>query len=203
MEEIKVIIYAIYAVFTILVTVLILYTIYKFIWYAIKMISFRVKLKRLNRNNINISFKRNFFAMIFGKKGDVDFILSSPTEKCEVCIISFISIHGRWNFQKERSGDYVEAFRNNKIFYKVNVHSESNNCGIDNANESKFQRCRLNLTPINQNYSRQILLIYPKPKLLTKTNFKLEYLNSGDLVENHEVIIGNEFFREFKVKKTT
>ncbi len=172
----------------IVLCILVLYSIYKVIWYSVKMLALRKMIKSLNSENTTVTYKRNFWSIIFGKKGIVDFVVTTPEQKYEVCVISFISTHSRWNIEKTRNNYYVEARRFNKLFYKVDVHSEQPDHAIQYRRETRFQRSQLLLNSTCEEGVRKVLLIYPLPKQITYTSSKYEYLRTGSLVEGYEVM---------------
>ena len=81
----------------------ILYTAYKIVWYMIVMAKFISKIKRLNKNGTTVQFKRSFLGMIFGKKGECDFVIKTFKETVAVSVVSFITVHGRWIIEKARN----------------------------------------------------------------------------------------------------
>ena len=174
--------------------ILILYSIYKVVWYTVKMLSLKKIIKTLNSENTTVTYKRNFINTIFGKKGVADFVVTTPTQKYEVSVISFISTHSRWNIEKTRNNYYIEARRYNKMFYKVDVHSEQPEHAIQYRRESRFQRCQLFLNPQKEEGVKKILLIYPPPKQITYTATQYEYLNTGSLVCGYEIMHADDFF---------
>ncbi len=168
--------------------ILVLYSLYKVIWYSVKMLALKKIIKELNSGNTTVTYKRNFLNIIFGKKGLVDFVVTTPEQKYEVSVISFISTHSRWNIEKTRNNYYVEARRFNKLFYKVDVHSEQPDHAIQYRRETRFQRSQLLLNSTREEGVRKILLIYPRPKQITYTASKYEYLTTGSLIEGYEIM---------------
>lgn len=174
---------------------LIIYTIYKVIWYLLKMLALKMKLKKLGES---IKFERGIFDMMLNKKGVVDFTVDTHTVTYEVSVLSFISNHGRWNIEKSRNGYFVEARRPNKLFFEARKHSERPESEVDYRRESKFQRTELLLEAKNSPNVKQILLIYPRPKMLTYAHIRLEYLNTGSIVEGYEIMYLDDFLELFK-----
>ena len=68
-----------------------IYALFKGIWYAVKMFAFRIRLGRLKAQGLALEFKRPFYKMLFGKKGETDFIVSNKRERYAVSVISFVS----------------------------------------------------------------------------------------------------------------
>ncbi len=163
----------------------ILYLIYKVIWYLFKMLSLFSKLKKFKDS---ISFQNGIFKIMFDSKRTIDFTIDKRDIIYEVRLLSFISTHGRWNIEKDRNGCYAEARRKSFIFYKNSKHSEAPVYAHEFRRESRFQRVELPLIERNDAHIKQILLIYPKPKNLTYTHTRLEYLQSRDVVEGYEIM---------------
>ena len=188
--------------FEIFLAIMIIYAIYKVIWYTIKMLSFKKKINKINSDTVNVKYQRGFLNMIFGKKGYIDFVVTTPNEKYAVSVISFISTHSRWNIEKTRSTYYVEARRRNEIFYRVDNNSHSPEHAKEYRRESRFARCELYLQPKDERFDKQILLIYPKPKLLTYTDVRFDFLLTGSKIEDHEIMHADDFFELFKAHKS-
>ena len=184
--------------FEIFVVVLIIYTVYKIIWYTIKMLSFKRKIKNINSDTVKVEFRRGLFQIVFGKKGYVDFVVTTPNGSFAISVISFISTHSRWNIEKTRSTFYVEARRKNVIFYRVDNNSHSPEHAKLYRRESRFARCELCLQNKEENIDKQILLIYPKPKLLTYTDVRFDYLLTGSKIADHEIMHADDFFELFR-----
>ena len=184
--------------FEIYLAIMIIYAIYKVIWYTVKMLSFKHKINKINSDKLKAQFQRGLLNIIFGKKGCVDFAVTTPNEKYAVSVISFISTHSRWNFEKTRSTYYVEARRRNELFYRVDNNSHSPEHAKLYRRESRFARCELYLQPKNEEFDKQILLIYPKPKELTYTDVRFDYLLTGSKIEDYEIMHADDFFELFK-----
>lgn len=172
-----------------------LYAVGKCIWYAAKMLSLRRKLNKLKSNGMPVEFKRPFYKMIFGKKGETDFVVSGKRERYAVSVISFVSTRGRWNFEKARNHCYVEARRYNRIFFNTynNTGTEPEH-SKDYRRETRFIRSRLYLPPEEEGSEKRVFLIYPRPKLLTYTDTRLEYIGAGDSVFGYQIMYAENFF---------
>ena len=46
----------------------------------------------------------------------------------------------------------------------------------------------LELSEVSDRCEKQILLLYPRPKMVTYTDTRLEYLKPGDKVMGHEIM---------------
>ena len=174
---------------------LVIYTIYKVIWYIIKMCSFKKKIKALGSS---VKLERGIFDIMLGKKGVVDFTVDTPKVKYEVSVLSFISNHGRWNIEKMGNGYCAEAYRTNKIFFNAEKHSERPESVIDYRGESRFQRTELLLDKKEDPSVKQILLIYPRPQMLTYAHTRLDLLDSGSVVEGHEIMYLEDLINDLK-----
>ena len=96
----------------IILELIILYGVFKFIWYAVKILGFKRFISKISkRDNVKIETKRKFSEKFWGKKFDVDYIISVGEKKYEITVLSFISTHGRWNIEKTRTKYYAESRR--------------------------------------------------------------------------------------------
>ena len=174
----------------------ILYTVYKIIWYTLVMTKFRFKIKKLNRKDMAVKFKRSFWGTIFGKKGEIDYLLDTPSGTVTVSVITFISVHGRWNIEKARNNYYIEARRKNEWFYKHYVNSgDIPEHAREYKRESRFQRCLLQFP--KESADKHILLFVPRPKELTYSELKLSYLNNESTINGFKIMFANYFFEKY------
>ena len=187
---------ALYLIFTIVVTAMILYMIYKVIWYTVKMMLLKSKLNKLTSNFVGIKFVRPFYKIIFGPKGAPDFIMTRKGVNYEVSVVSSISNHSRWNFEKTRKHCYLEVRKYGQWFYNLYRNSAD---VPDHAKmykrENKFSRHMLELSDVSDHCEKQILLLYPRPKMVTYTDTRLEYLKPGDKVLEHEIMYLEDLVR--------
>ena len=174
---------------------LVIYTIYKVIWYLIKMHSLKRKLEGLGSS---VKLERGIFDIMLGKKGVVDLTVDTPKAKYEVSVLSFISNHGRWNIEKIGNGYCAEAYRTNKIFFNAEKHSERPESVVDYRGEHRFQRTELLLEQREDPSVKQILLIYPRPEMLTYAHTRLDLLDSGSVIEGYEIMYLEDFLDTFK-----
>lgn len=194
---------AIFMSLEILLWILILYTMYKVVWYSIKMLSLKRKLKEMNSGSTVVYPKRNFIKTIFGNKGFPDFVITTPNTSCEVSIISFISTHSRWNIEKTHSDYYIEVRKKNNVFYKAERTTGTEpEYARDYRRETRFIRSKLFISPFNEKFDKQILLIYPRPQHLTYTENRHEHITSGSLVGGHEIMYEDAFFELIQAPKT-
>ena len=173
-----------------------LYTLYKIIWYSLKMYALSRRINRVGSASSRLTRHRGILGTIFGQKGAPDFTLSTDNDTYEVSILSFISTHSRWNIEKSREGYFAEARKKNLIFYKTEVHGAQPGHAIDYRRESRFQRSRLHLTPHGN--VKQILMIYPTPTHLTYTQSQYEYLSAGSKIDSYTVMHANDLFAMFR-----
>lgn len=175
--------------------ILFFYTVYKVIWYSVKMLSLSKKLKALDAASITVTYMRKFPEMIFGKKGQPDFVINAAGKAYEVSVISFISTHSRWNIEKAARNYYIEVRKYNNVIYKTEKNSGTEpQHARDYRRESRFVRTELHISPLRTEFDKQILLIYPRPKLLTYTDTKLDYLDAGSTVGGHEIMYEDDFW---------
>ena len=189
------IIYAFLIVLVLLLWLLLLYTVYKTIWYTIKMLSLKSFIQDMQKSGAVVEPQRKFSDMIFGKKGEADYIISVDGKKYEISVLSFISTHGRWNIEKTRSHYYIESRRQNKIFYSQYINSNTADHVAEYRGESRFSRKELFLTPIDPTFEKQILLVYPWPERITYTDARYNEVGSGEKIEGHVVMNIEDLYR--------
>lgn len=181
------------------VLLMLIWVLYKVIRYWRKMRSLRKTVKALNKGGTTVIFQRKFSKIIFGKKGYPNFIITTPEKKYEVSVISFLSTHSRWNIEKASDSYFVEARRPSKFFYKTEYRSEpTSDTAADYRRESEFSRSELYLSPTDPAFDKQILLIYPKPNLLTYSERHQDVLYPGNTVCGHEILYLEDFLRLFE-----
>jgi hypothetical protein len=162
------------------------------------MLVFRCRLVKLKSREPSFSFKRPLLATVFGKKGEPNFTVSDGKENYCVSVISYVTTHGRWNIEKARNHYYVEARRYSKWFFNLDNNESEPEHSKDYRRETKFSRSILHITPEEETTDKRILLIYPRPRLLTYTQTRLEYISSGDVVLGYTVMYADDFFQLFK-----
>ena len=174
----------------ILLTLGLLYFLYKALWYSIKMLSFRRKLKKLSKMGYRIERKSGFFGMFFGKKGLLRFQMEIRGEMYDMHLISFPSVHGRWNIEWSEQGYFIEARRRHRFFYnQYNNSSDEPELSREFRKEARVHRCVLHLPQKEADPSdRKLLLVYPTPALFTYTEKSFEYLKSGSVVHGYTVV---------------
>lgn len=173
--------------------ILVLYGIYKVIWYTVIMLSFPVKMKRLGKNGIRVERLRNLTDIVFGSKGDPDYYVTVGAKRYEVSVLSFISIHGRWIFEMRTACFRIEARRLRDLIYSEKKHRGMAGGPHEYKNEMRISRKELKLTPVEEEYAGQILLLYPMPKRIVCVDHRYRELQSGDTVEGHTVMSMQSF----------
>lgn len=196
--------YIVLLAFAVFAGIMLLYAICNCIWYTVKLITLRIKIGKLTSCEVSVKITRPFYKVLFGQKGKTNFVVSTKQERIAVSIISFLSTRGRWNIEKTRNEHYyIEARIYNKIFFShyVNTGTEPE-YSKDYRRETRFQRCRLYLPPIEETgCDKHILLMFPRPKLLTYTGNRLEYLSSGDTINKYTIMYADDFFDYIQTKK--
>ena len=74
------------------------------------------------------------------------------------------------------------------MFYKVYNHSGQGALAGEYKRESRVSRKALLPTEINEEYEKQIFLLYPYPKRLTFTDSSYRDLYLGDVIDGHEIM---------------
>ena len=177
-----------------------IYGVYKTIWYIIKLVSFTKIIKKLTEQGADVQKLRKKKDIVFGKKGEPDFIITCKDKKYEISVLSFISTHGRWNIEKTRTRFFIESRRGSKFFYKMHVNSNAPEHVREYKNEVRISRKELYITPIDESFEKQIFLLYPYPKRITYTNAQYNEVYIGNEVEGHVVLdikaLNSLFFEE-------
>lgn len=190
----------IWYVLCILFSIYFFYTCYKFLWYLIKIASFRKSLKKLQQMGYRIEKKRSTTSMFWGKKGLLDFCIEIDGEKYEAYLLSFLSTHGRWNIERGENHYYAEARRYNRVFYNAyNNSSDEPDFSREFRRESGFCRCVFHLPEMDVSKDQnKLILVYPTPRLLTYTEKKFEYLKSGSVFHGYKVVYFDDLWAFLK-----
>lgn len=182
------VIYAILLALGIIVFIALMYGLYKIIWYTVKMLSFTKFIKKLTEQGVDVKKLRKMKDIVFGKKGDPDFIITYSGKKYEISVLSFISTHGRWNIEKTRTRFFIESRRGSNFFYKKYVNSGAPEHVSEYKNEARISRKELTVTPIDASFEKQIFLLYPYPEKTTYTDANYNELFVGNKVEGHFIM---------------
>ncbi|MBP3376547.1 MAG: hypothetical protein J6L83_07265 [Clostridia bacterium] len=178
----------------IILELIILYGVFKFIWYAVKILGFKRFISKISkRDNVKIETKRKFSEKFWGKKFDVDYIISVGEKKYEITVLSFISTHGRWNIEKTRTKYYAESRRASGVFFGKYTNSNAPDHVSEYKGEWKVRRKELILSPLTDEFEKQIILIYPNTKRVTYTDSQyniIDYhrLDKRNMIEGHPVV---------------
>lgn len=173
----------------------VLYSIYKVIWYIVKILVLFGKVSKLARGGVTVQWLRHPLKIIFGQKGVPNFTVGMSGKNYEVSVLSFISTHSRWNIEKTRTRYLFEVRKYNKILYNVYNNSGTEpELSKEYRRETRLYRKELYVSPISEAYEKQIWLVFPKPRLLTYTDTGWEYLIAGSVVGGHEIMYAKDFF---------
>lgn len=173
----------------------VLYSIYKVIWYIVKILVLFGKVSKLARGGVTVQWLRHPLKIIFGQKGVPIFTVGMSGKNYEVSVLSFISTHSRWNIEKTRTRYLFEVRKYNKILYNVYNNSGTEpELSKEYRRETRLYRKELYVSPISEAYDKQMWLVYPKPRLLTYTDTNWEYLIAGNIVGGHEIMYAKDFF---------
>ena len=173
----------------------VLYSIYKVIWYIVKILVLFGKVSKLARGGATVQWLRHPLKIIFGQKGVPNFTVGMSGKNYEVSVLSFISTHSRWNIEKTRTRYLFEVRKYNKILYNVYNNSGTEpELSKEYRRETRLYRKELYVSPISEAYEKQIWLVFPKPRLLTYTDTGWEYLIAGSVVGGHEIMYAKDFF---------
>ena len=173
----------------------VLYSIYKVIWYIVKILVLFGKVSKLARGGVTVQWLRHPLKIIFGQKGVPIFTVGMSGKNYEVSVLSVISTHSRWNIEKTRTRYLFEVRKYNKILYNVYNNSGTEpELSKEYRRETRLYRKELYVSPISEAYEKQIWLVFPKPRLLTYTDTGWEYLIAGSVVGGHEIMYAKDFF---------
>ena len=173
----------------------VLYSIYKVIWYIVKILVLFGKVSKLARGGVTVQWLRHPLKIIFRQKGVPIFTVGMSGKNYEVSVLSFISTHSRWNIEKTRTRYLFEVRKYNKILYNVYNNSGTEpELSKEYRRETRLYRKELYVSPISEAYEKQIWLVFPKPRLLTYTDTGWEYLIAGSVVGGHEIMYAKDFF---------
>lgn len=179
-------------IFLLLSSIILLFLLYKLIWYAVKLAALKSTLKYFNKGKSKITFLR-FPLSPRSKKGETNFVIQTSTDTFNVSVLSFFSANSRWNIEKTKTGYYAESRYKDKLFYKTEKNSGTEpEFAREYRRETRIQRAKLHLSPKNNSMGKNILLIYPRPKLITYTDLKINYIKAGDRIENYEIMFADE-----------
>ena len=179
-------------VFGLLFSIIAVFVLYKFVWYIVKLSALKSMLKDFNQGNIKITFLNSIFS-INRKQGETNFVIQTPTQTVNVSLISLFSANSRWNIEKTKLGYYVESRYKDKLFYKTEKNSGTEpEFAREYRRETRIQRAKLHLSPESKSGEKNVLLIYPRPKLITYTDNQINYIKAGDRIENYEIMFADE-----------
>lgn len=179
-------------IFGLLFSIILVFLLYKFIWYIVKLSALTSMLKDFNQGNIKITFLKPILS-VKRKQGETNFVIQTPTQIFNVSVISFFSANSRWNIEKTKLGYYVESRYKDKLFYRTENNSGTEpEFAREYRRETRIQRAELHLSPENKSGEKNVLLIYPRPKLITYTDHQVNYIKAGDRIENYEIMFADE-----------
>ena len=168
-------------VIAVLISVGILYSILKMIWYTVKMLALRSFMKDLGKaEDVQVISHRSLIKTCFSKKGDTDYTVILKEKTYKISILTFISTRGRWNFEKSKEQYFIECRRRHIFFYKKVKHSEAPEHALTYKGETKFARSELFIPTAEKEIP--IFLLYPWPHTVSHTDAKFRELLPGDSV---------------------
>lgn len=171
---------------------LLLYVVYTGAYYAIKMIVLKSLIKDMKKSGARVQQRRRIFKVLFGKKGDVDYIIGVGDKQYEVCILSFAALRGHWNIEQARGCYYIDCRRQKKPqFGEGGVNDDAKLF----KSEIRIARKELFLTPVDESFEKQILLVYPWPNRMTYTDARYNEVGSGEKIEGHVVMNIEDLYR--------
>jgi len=191
-------IYLIAVVLIIFAVFVVLRAVFELVRFCFKMVSLSRRLKKLNSGDVTVEYVRAFSKIAFGEKGKTNFLVKTKGKTYNVTVLAFPVVRGRWNIEKAENRYYAEVRVYNNMFYNVYNNSGTEpEFSKDYRRETRIARKRLYLSP-EKTEEEKILFVYPKPKALTYTDFKLEHINSGNTVFGYKVLFETDFFAMFE-----
>lgn len=173
------------------------YGLYKTFWYFVKLMKLAHFLKRVTkeRTDLHINFKRTIFSIPFVKYGMplLEFMIGE--KHYELTFLSFPSIRSRWNIEMRNGMAFFEVRRKNRIFYGIDRNSEEPDSAAEYRRELRMIRKPICITPQNEYFDRQFILVYPRPREITRTSQSLEYLSFGEELDGHTLISFEELVK--------
>ena len=166
-----------------LILMWIMYGMLKIIWYTAKMLSLSSFMKSLGKEDeIEVIVHRGVFKTCFAKKGEVDYTIITKDKTYNIAIITFISTRGRWNFEKDKDGYFIECRRRPFLFYKKVRNSELPEHALAYKRETNFSRTELYFPDTKEDFEESVFLIYPWPRIVSHTDTKFQELIPGDKI---------------------
>ncbi len=165
-----------------ILTLLVLYILYKLVWYAVVMIKLRIVL-----NRSDVEFVKPFYKVIFGRKGQRNFVIHSNDSDFVVSVISYITNHSRLNIEKIEQKYFIDVRRKNYLFNEFYRKSGEPELSVLHRSETSLMKSELLLEESGSDAS-SVLLFYPKPKDLTYADKEMKYLYSWDKIGDHSII---------------
>ncbi|MBE6534479.1 MAG: hypothetical protein E7678_05890 [Ruminococcaceae bacterium] len=179
-----------------LILMWITYCLLKVIWYTVKMLSLRSFMKDLGKEDgIEVICHRTLLKTCFSKKGELDYTVITKDKTYNIAIITFISTRGRWNFEKDKDGYFIECRRRPFLFYKKVRNSELPEHALTHKRETKFLRTELYIPDAKERLEENVFLLYPWPHTVSHTDVKFQELIAGDKVAG-VTLMDAELFRK-------
>ena len=165
--------------------------IYRWIRYYFRLCALRKTLRKLTRDKTTVIYKRKLRQIVFGQKGSVDLVLRAGEKKYGITLLTHRLGMGRWNIEKTRRHYYFEV-RKSSVFFNLRRSSENLPDHVEEFGKEK-QVCRkqLDLSTSAEEYDQLFLLVYPKPKYLTYTETRYQYLFAGDKIADYEILFAD------------
>lgn len=164
----------------------VIYAVYKVVWYMVIMFRLRIE---LNRNNVKLI--KPFCKMIFGKKGECNFVVRTKRGNYSVAVISYITNHSRLNIEKKDSNYYIDVRRQSFMFKEAYYKSGEPELSVLHRSETSLRKTLLHLES-PKDKTTAVLLFYPKPKDLTYADRDMKFLYSGDEVGSYKVMFWDD-----------
>ena len=189
--------WAVLIIFSVLITVYLIYCLFCFFRYLLKKSALKKKVKALQKSGWTVEFQKPIGFL--RKIGETNFIVSRGEKRYSVSVLTHPSLRARWNIEKARNDHfYFGVYIYSKIFYGL-----YNNSGTEPEHSKDLRRewalksKRLYLTR-PQEEEEKLLLIYPKPREVTYTEASLNYVAPGMTLLGYRILYAEDFWALFE-----
>ncbi len=164
----------------------VIYALYRVVWYTFLMLRLRVYLGKWN-----VKLVRPFRRILFGYKGEFNFVLRTKKERYSVAVVSYMAKRWRLNIEKKDS-EYFINMRRKRFFSKEYYYNSAEpDHSVQYRSEKSVVYSRLRLEEPSDG-TTPILLFYPKPRELTYADHDMKILCSGDKIGSHTVMFWDD-----------
>ncbi len=147
------------------------YTVYKLIWY-------RLKIARLQRKLDGIASVKQM--------ARTSAVIKRENERYRVVLLSFVSVKGRWILEKRAGGLFAQVRKKSVLTYPDFTSAPEPEHAKEYRREFCFLKKKREL-PALQEGEKGILLLYPTPQKVFLADRDHQALYSGFVIDGYEV----------------